>query len=233
MSKRSNELWERAKRANYVPPKMKFNQELPRDSEHLLIDPEKTALINIDIQNIFTEPGAMFAAPNAAQIVPKVNKLAAYCRENGLPVIWVKITHRKDKSDMGSFGRLWSSHPIVTETLLAADSHWSQLYPELDLKPTDIIVDKPKYNAFWGSELEAVLRGLGVEWLVFTGIDTDVCVRNTLIDAFHRDFNVVLAMDATESIFPKPATFQSIEMLFGRVLTTEEIITELKSLKTT
>lgn len=115
--------------------------------------------------------------------------------------------------------------------MLAADSHWTQLYPKLDYKPTDIIVDKPKYNAFWGSDLEAVLRGLGREWLIFTGIDTDVCVRNTLIDGFHRDFNVVLAMDATEGFSPnKDAIFQGIEMLYGRVLTTEEIIAELNAL---
>lgn len=231
MIEKSNELLLRAKKADYAPPKMKFNPGLPRNFEKLLIDPNKAALVNIDIQNIFTETGAPFAPPDADKIVPNVNKLAAYCRENDIPVVWVRVIHRKDKSNLGSFARLWGDHPVVADSMLVADNHWAQFYPTLELKDTDIYIEKPKYNAFWGSDLEAVLRGLNREWLIFTGIATDVCVRNTLIDAFHRDFNVVLAMDATEGLSPKNEVLQGIEMLYGRILTTDEILAELNALK--
>lgn len=90
MNDKPNELYLRAKLMNYTPPKMKFNPGLERDLGKLLMNPEKTALINIDIQNIFTEPGAMFAPPDAPKIIPNVNKLTAYCREQGIPVVWVR-----------------------------------------------------------------------------------------------------------------------------------------------
>ena len=123
------------------------------------------------------------------------------------------------------------SQPHLAEKMYEDDSHWAQLYPELDFKPTDIYVKKPKYNAFWASDLEAVLRGLGVESLVFTGIQTEVCVQVTMIDAFHRDFNPILARDATDPFSPnKKEILMQIEMLWGRVLTADEIIVELEAL---
>ena len=108
-------------------------------------------------------------------------------------------------------------------------THWWELYPELHNEPVDIYVTKPKYNAFWGSDLEAVLRGLGVESLIFTGFYTGVCVQTTLVDAFHRDFNPIIAVDATGPY--NKEVLSHIELLFGRALTTDETITELEALQ--
>ena len=131
---------------------------------------------------------------------------------------------------MGMMAKHWKIL-APPDSMLAEGSHWWELYPELHNEPTDIYVKKPKYNAFWGSDLEAVLRSLGIESLIFTGIAFDVCVYTTLIDAFHRDFNSVIAVDATGSPFPyKEASMWHIETLWGRVLTAAEIITELQAL---
>ena len=102
----------------------------------------------------------------------------------------------------------------------------------MEVHQSDIIVCKPKYNAFWGSDLEAVLRGRHVESVIFAGIACDVCVMTTLIDAFHRDFNPILALDATGSPFPNmERMLWHIETFWGRILTTDEIIMETDTLK--
>lgn len=220
---------ERAKRANYTPPPFKFNPDLnrQRDLMPLLMDPERTALLIIDVQNLFTEPGAPLAASDGPKIVPEINKLVRYCRGHRIPVIWVQATNRRDGSDLGMYGKYW---PKIS-SWLAPDTHFWELYPDLDHQPTDIYVRKPKYNSFWGSDLEAVLRGLRVESLIFTGICTDVCVGTTLIDAFHRDFNPIMAIDATTTFTPfKQEWLTRTELLWGRVLTVDEVIAELEAL---
>lgn len=232
MSNKKNTLAERARAANYTPPPFKFNPDLneSRDATPLLMDPEKTALLVIDVQNLFTDPKAPLGAPDGPEIVPHINKLAAYCREHNIPVIWVQETNRKDGSDLGMMGKYWPSFR-PPESWLAPKTHLWELYPDVDAKPDDIYVTKTKYNAFWGSDLEAVLRGLGVESLIFTGICTDVCVGTTLIDAFHRDFNPIMAIDSTTTFTQfKQEWLTRTELLWGRALTTDEVIAELESL---
>jgi len=223
---------ERAKVANYTPPPFKYNLTLDRDVTPLLMAPEKTALLIIDVQNLFIEPGALLAAVEGPEkVIPNINKLVDYCRAHNIPIVWIQETNRKDGSDMGMMAKYWKKVLAPPVSMLAPGSHWWELYPELHNKPTDIYVMKPKYNAFWGSDLEAVLRGLGAESLIFTGVAYDVCVYTTLVDAFHRDFNPAIAVDAIGSPFPyKEASMWHIETLWGRVMTTDEIIAELEAL---
>ncbi len=225
-------LAERAKEANYNPPPFKFNPELngQRDLMPILMDPEKTVLVVIDVQNLFTDPKAPLGAPDGPEIVPYINKLAKYCRAHSIPIVWVQETNRKDGSDLGMMGKYWKSFR-PPEAWLSPDNKYWELFSGLDYEPSDIYVRKTKYNAFWGSDLEAVLRGLGAESLIFTGICTDVCVGTTLIDAFHRDFNPVMAINATTTFTGmKQEWLKRTELLWGRVLTTDEVISELEAL---
>ncbi len=220
----------RADRANYTPPPFKYNPDLDRDVTRLLMDPEKTAFLVIDVQNLFTDPEAPLGAPDGPEVVPHINRLAAYSREHDIPIVWIQETNRKDGRDLGMMGRYWPKlRP--PEGLLTPNTHYWELYPDVDNKPDDIYVTKTKYNAFWGSDLEAVLRGLGVESLIFSGICTDVCVGTTLIDAFHRDFNPIMAIDCTTTFTEwKNEWLARTEMLWGRLLTTDEVIAELEAL---
>ncbi len=222
----------RAEAANYTPPLYKFNTHLEgyRDAMLLLMAPEKTTLINIDIQNVYSEEGGAWFVPGAQETIPYVNRLASYCREHNMPVIWVLNTVRKDGSDAGMEGRYYPE-TLPPRSLLAPDQHWWELDSKVDNKPTDIYVRKPKFDAFWGSDLEAVLRGLGVESVIFTGLDTAMCVHETLVGAFHKDYNCVLAMDATAGRYwPQEDWYAFEEYMYSRVLTTDEIIVELEAL---
>jgi ureidoacrylate peracid hydrolase len=224
-------LKERAKQRGYNPPPLKYHPEINRDLTELLLDPEKTALLVIDVQNAFTDPKEKLAAPDGPTIVPKINKLVKYCREHDIPIIWVQETNRKDGSDIGIMAKYW---PFLgpPEVYLAEGSHAWQLYPELDARPEDIYIKKPKYIAFWGSDLEAVLRSLGVDSLIFTGICTDICVGTTMIYAMHMDYNCVIVKDASTTFTKhKEAFLDNAELLWARVLTTDEVIAELEALK--
>jgi len=223
-------LLARADRAGYRPPGSKFNTELDRDLMPLLMLPESTALVAVDMQNLFTDPASPMAPPEGPEIAVKINRLADYCRGMRIPIIWTQQTSRPDGSDLGIMADYWPTlRPPVSS--LARGSHGWELYPGLKVLPSDIIVCKPKYNAFWGSDLEAVLRGLHIKSVIFAGIACDVCVMTTLIDAFHRDFNPILALDATGSPFPDlERLLWHIETFWGRVLTIDEIIIEADAL---
>jgi len=224
-------LKERARLVGYVPPSLKYHPELKRDLTELLLDPEKTALLVIDVQNAFTDPKAKLAAPDGPTIVPNINKLVKYCREHKIPIIWVQETNRKDGSDIGIMAKYWSFLG-PPETYLAEGSWAWELYPKLDFKPEDIYIKKPKYIAFWGSDLEAVLRSLGVEHLIFTGICTDICVGTTMIYAMHLDYNCVMVKDATTTFTKyKEAFLDNAELLWCRVLTADEVLAELEALR--
>jgi nicotinamidase-related amidase len=229
---RRQELAERADRVGYTPPGPKYGpavdyrgeeREATADYMGLLLDPEATALMVIDMQNIFMEPGAPISAPGAMDIVPPINGLIAAARELELPIIWTAWCHRPDGSNIGRMSQFWEG--IAP---LAPDSHLAQVHPDMDYRPEDVMVEKPKYSAFWGTDLEAILHTLGVEALVLTGIATDVCVGQTLIDAFNRDYNCVVVSDGTATTTPyHEETLWHQEHYSCRVMTAEEVSREL------
>ncbi len=226
-------LAERVKAANYTPPPFKFNPRLnqTRNLLPLLMAPERTALLVIDVQNFFTAPPT--GAPDGPKIIPNINMLANYCRDHNIPVIWIQETNRADGSDLGMIGKYHSFLAPPASTLSPGNEGW-KLYKDLNNKPDDIYVRKTKYNAFWGSDLEAILRAMGIESLICTGIAIDGCVAATIADAFHRDFNPILVMDAaTSATLPQARDyfFSRIEFLNARVLTTGEVVAELEALK--
>jgi len=231
MASETKILKERAKERKYEPSALKYHPDVERDLTELLLDPEQTALLVIDVQNAFTDPKAKLAAPNGPSIIPNINKLVKYCREHNMPIIWVQETNRKDGSDIGIMAKYW---PFLgaPEAYLAEGSWAWELYPELDARPEDVYIKKPKYVAFWGSDLEAVLKSLKVNHLIFTGICTDICVGTTMIMAMHMDYNCVEVNDATTTFTKNHDNFLSnAELLWARILTTDEVVTELDALK--
>lgn len=143
-----------------------------------------------------------------------------------MPVIYTAWCHRPDGSDLGRMAEYWAGlAPVPFE------SHLAQIYPGMDYEPSDILIQKPKYNAFWATNLEAILNTLGIESLIFTGIATDVCVGQTLVDAFHRDYNCIIVQDGTATTTPhQEVSLWHHEKYWARVLTIDEVIDELRAL---
>lgn len=232
---RGNRLIQIAKEQGYVPPKPKYqatqdyrgrDEENAIDYLQLLLDPQKTALLVIDMQNIFVREGAPISAPGAAEIVPPVNRVVDTFRRMDLPIVWTAWCQRPDGSNMGRNTAFWGG--IAP---LAPDSDLAQIHPSLDFQDGDILLRKPKYNSFWGTDLQAILNTYGIESLVLAGIATDVCVGQTLVDAFHRDYNCAVVCDGTATTTPfQDETLWVHENYWGRVLTAEEVEVELLTL---
>ncbi|MGQ0566874.1 MAG: cysteine hydrolase family protein [Gemmobacter sp.] len=203
-------------------------------------DPATTALIVIDMQRDFVEPGGFGAALGndvtlLRTIIPAVARLIAACRTAGVPVIHTRECHRPDLSDLppskrdrGSPALRIGDHGPMGRILIAGEPG-AEIIPELAPLPGEIVLDKPGKGAFYATSLTDDLACLGTRHLILAGVTTEVCVQTTMREANDRGFACLLAEDATESYFPafKAATLEMIRAqgaIVGWTATTDDIL---------
>jgi ureidoacrylate peracid hydrolase len=193
--------------------------------------PARTALVNVDLQNFFVEN-----APGGLTIVGRVNRLAAECRKAGILVIHTSHVLRPDGSNIGVLGDLV---PAAREQgFLNAGTRTAALHEDLAVEPGDILLDKPRFGAFHGTDLELILRQRGIDTIIISGIDTAVCCDTTAREANARDFRVLFLRDGTASTGDDPgeaarcerAALEIIGAVFGQVLTIDEVLRKLLAL---
>ena len=158
------------------------------------IDPSKTAMIVVDMQNDFVAAGAPLESAAGRAMVPNLQRALACCREQGIPVIYTAHVHRADGCDLGLLGH---APPIARRDALVAGSAGAAIFPEIAPRDDEIVITKHRFSAFYGTDLEIILRGLGVTTVVITGVTTENCCHATARDAFFRDFQVIFLSDAT------------------------------------
>jgi ureidoacrylate peracid hydrolase len=157
-----------------------------------------TALVVIDMQNDFIREGAPYESPAGREMVDDVNRLVAACREHGMPVIFTVHAHRADGSDLGAVRHI---HPLTAEgKALKADTDGVAMYPKVDIGEHDYLIQKRRYSAFFATDLELLLRNLGVDTLIIAGVATNVCCESTTRDAYFRDFKVIFLADGNGTI---------------------------------
>lgn len=199
------------------------------------IDPKKTAMIVVDMENDFIAPGAPMETPAGRQMLPNLKRAISFCRESGIRVIYTTHVHRRDGCDMGLFGQLWA--PIGSRASLVDGGPGIEIYPEIAPKPDEIVIKKHRYSGFYGTDLEIILRGLGIDTVIVTGVTTENCCHATARDAMFRDFKVVFLSDATGTFdYPDAgqgkmsadevhrATLIILSVSTADVMTTEEFI---------
>jgi ureidoacrylate peracid hydrolase len=181
----------------------------------LVLQPHQTAVLVVDMQNDFGAAGGVIAragidiAPIQA-VVPAIARVLDAARTAGLPVIYLKMEFRPDLSDLGGPDspnaikhRLFGvGEPVTTpdgsEGRILIKGTWNtEILVDLTPHAGDIVVSKRRYSGFYGTELDTILRTLGVTTLVFTGCTTSVCVESTLRDAAFRDYRCLLLADCT------------------------------------
>lgn len=177
--------------------------------------PRRTAVVVVDMQNDFATPGGMFdragidITPIRA-IVGPTQRVLDVARAAGVPVVYLKMGFLPDLSDSGHpLSPTWIKHlPLgVGEEVTAPDGRpsrvlvrdtWStDIIDELAPTAGDLVIDKHRYSGFFGTDLDARLRELGIETLLFVGATTSVCVESTVRDAMFRDFHCVVLEDCT------------------------------------
>ena len=198
-----------------------------------VIDPRKTALVVVDMQNYFMHPDYQ-EVPSAREIVPNVNRLAGIVRAMGGHVVWVK-TATNGTRDSWSIYHDYLMSPAARDRRYAAmdiDAEGHALWPLLEVKPEDAEIVKKRFSAFIqdSSSIESYLRGRGVDTLLIAGTTTNVCCESTARDAMMLNFKVVMVHDALAAYTDAEhnATLATFYMIFGDVQSIAEVAESMK-----
>jgi nicotinamidase-related amidase len=193
--------------------------------QELNINPNKTAIVVIDLQKgIASFP----AEPHSAkEVVENTAKLLTLLREKNIPVFLVRVTPSADMKD--------ALHPIAEESFsrTSFSPEWSEYMPELNVQPTDFLITKHQWGAFYGTELDLQLRRRGIDTIILCGISTNMGVESTARFAYEFGYNQILVEDAM-SARTKEAHDASIKYVFprlGLIRSTEEVLTAINSVK--
>ncbi len=177
-------------------------------------DPSRTALIVIDMQRDFVEPGGFGETLGnnvalLAAIVPTVRGLLDWCRANGVRVIHTREGHRADLADCPPAKRergnpkLRIGDPSPMGRILIDGEPGNDIVAALAPLPGETVIVKPGKGAFYATALGDILRLQGITHLLFAGVTTEVCVQTTMREANDRGYDCLLIEDATESYFPE------------------------------
>ncbi len=193
-------------------------------------EPATTAVVMIDMQRDFIEPGGFGASLGndvalLAAIVPTAARVLDACRNAGITIIHTKECHRPDLADCPPAKRsrgnpsLRIGDPGAMGRLLIDGEPGTDFVPALAPHAGDMVIAKPGKGAFYGTALGEILRLRGITRLIFGGVTTEVCVQTTMREANDRGYECLLIEDATESYFPefKIATIAMIRAQGGIV----------------
>lgn len=197
-----------------------------------VLDPARTALLVIDMQNAFVhDEGTLGASgvdvrPAQAAIAPH-RPLIEACRAAGLPVIWTLQVHLPD--DASRARKRLASHTAKRKRVSALAGTWdAEIVDELKDLATDptFLVTKHRFGAFYETRLDALLRMLGVEALLVTGVTANACVETTLREAYLRDYDVVAVTDCIAAVRPQwePTAHAVWQQYLGVLATSDEVV---------
>ncbi len=204
-----------------------------RGREHVYedLDPGRTALVVVDMQNAFMLPEVAHAlCPMAEKIVPNINRLARTVRATGGTVVWIKTTFTEDVLES------WSTFfEMVTPQLrarriaaLTAGSKGHELWPTLEVHPHDLMVEKNRFSAFiqGSSDLAQVLRSRDLDTILVTGTVTNICCESTARDAMMLNFRTVMVTDGNAAMTDEEhnASLCAFYLTFGDIMSTDMLI---------
>jgi ureidoacrylate peracid hydrolase len=209
-----------------------------RGREHVFenLEPTKTALIVIDLQNGFMMKGVAHAlCEQAIEIVPNVNRLAQAVRRSSGTVVWIQNAATPETLQSWSV-RVDMDGPERTAKRfesMAPGTRGYELWDGLDVKPDDLFVQKTRFSAFiqGASNLEALLRSRGIDTVIITGTVTNICCESTARDAMMRNFKTIMVTDANaaENDELHNASLTAFYLKFGDIMPTDMIIASLNA----
>jgi len=218
--------------------------EWPNSVGELYIDPRRTALVIVDMQNYYVrDDGGMvqllrrrfparasYLAERMKVVIPNLQQLLAFFREQGLRRVFLTVgAELPDGSDQ--FDRRYRRDRRRAEqaglaSVLSKGTYQHAIIDELAPRPDELVLNKNSVSAFNSTALDQYLRNMKVETLVMTGCATDACVETTARDAADRGYNVILVEDACAAFGEEAhvATLRAFARMFGKVATTGEVV---------
>jgi ureidoacrylate peracid hydrolase len=208
-----------------------------RGREHIFddLDPAKTALIVVDMQNGFMlHETAHAPCAMAHEIVPNINRLADTVRATGGTVVWIQTAFTDETLTSWStlYGMVGPKGVEKRRRSLSVDSKGYELCADLKVEPQDLIVEKMRYSAFiqGSSDLAAILRQRGLDTLLITGTVTNVCCESTARDAMMLNFKTIMVTDgnAANTDEDHNAALSNFYLTFGDIMDTDFAVACLK-----
>ena len=180
----------------------------------------KPALFVIDMLNDFL---AKWTPESRRNLIQSTNELVSSLRASGCPIVWVRQEFEPDLQDAFLEMRAKGIRTVIRGT------EGSRLDPDLAIVATDPVVIKKRYSAFYGTDLDHMLEELSPDALILAGINTHACIRTTAIDAYQRDWSVVLASDCIDSYDQEhhDISLRYMKDKIASVMTNREILSSL------
>ena len=194
------------------------------------IDPRRTALLVIDMQNYFVKPGHQSEVPLAREIVPNINRLAAELRRRGGHVVWIRNTTADTRESWSNYHDYLQTPERSERRLKSMDigADGYEYWHLNDIRPEDAQVTKKRYSAFLqgSSDIERHLRDRGIDTVLITGTATNVCCESSARDAMMCNFKTVMVSDglATQTDEEHNASLSAFYGQFGDVQTVDEVL---------
>ena len=202
-----------------------------REHIHDDLDPTKTALVVVDMQNAFMLSGVAHSlVPMAKEIVPNINRLAQAVRDTGGAVVWIQTAYTDETT------KSWSVYYDISRPeqnrkraeALAPGSKGYELWETLEARKDDIFVEKKRFSAFiqGSSNIADVLRARGIDTVLITGTVTGVCCESTARDAMMLNFKTVMVTDGNAAVTDEDhnASLAGFYLTFGDIMSTDMLI---------
>jgi ureidoacrylate peracid hydrolase len=210
--------------------------------QELMVEPQNSALIVIDMQNAFCHPDGMFGGvmldiDKTRQVIQNDVKVLAAARAKGLKVIYLQMGFGPDMADAGSpdSPNYWKEsslvalrqHPERRNPALIVGSWQWQIIDELKPHTGDVLINKTRYSGFTRTGLKETLNHSQIRFLFLVGLYTNICVESTLRDAYFEEFFPILIQDACGPAGPagnQQASVWAVQAVFGWLTTTDEFV---------
>ncbi|GGA33565.1 cysteine hydrolase family protein [Paenibacillus physcomitrellae] len=191
-----------------------------------LVTEKKAAVVIVDVQNDYCHPEGSLGQRGAdvsgvAEMMPNLHRLLDSARAHEVPLIFIQTFH-EDATD----SEAWRERSAGKSSSVCRKGSWGAEFYEVEPAPGEIVVNKHRYSAFINTRLDTILRTLGIETLIMTGVSTNVCVESTARDGYMLDYHIVMLKDACAS-YSREAhdmTMTNISGYFGTVTDTSEVI---------
>ncbi len=206
----------------------------------------RTALLVIDMQRGFLEPGAALEVPEGREIVQNVRRLIELSRTRAVPVVHTQFVYAAaipclrgdpfgpEHLPAGPSSTVGFGHPSGN-CLVGPDAsqgpNSAEIIAELAPRPGELVIAAHTYDKFYGTSLDLALRSREIRFLLITGVTTDICVNSTVLAAANRDYRVTVVTDGVATLWPEiqQACFDIWRRKFARLRTTAQMVEELNS----
>ena len=179
--------------------------------DEVRVDPARTALIVVDMQNDFVSEGGTLRVPDAEATIPAIAALLSLARSSGMRVVFSQDTHRDGDPEW----QIWPEH--------AREGTWGwEIVEALAPLPEETVLRKVRYDAFYGTPLDHLLRLWGVDTVVLCGTVANICVHYTAASAALRWYHVIVVKDAVSALeqIDMEASLRQTAFLFAGRITT-------------